>query len=232
MKIDKEINDTLKKLYCPEYYNNKIGKYKTLIEINFILGQIASSEKKIRILDIGGGSGRISHLLIKLGFDNILLFDLSKDHVDGAKKLNIDAYCIDFYNFNSSEQFDLIIANEITQFVPIHDLVIFAQKYLKLKGKLIFVYLNPKSYRQFIKRLLDPDKMHQKSYLSPELTNSLLIQNGFKLKNNLGYMWQVVGSHSNSILVKFFALIERVFLLQFWIKRSPWIIASYQKDSD
>jgi hypothetical protein len=55
MKLEEMIEDTLQNLYNPEYYNNEIGKYKTLIEINFILEQITSSDKKVRILDAGGG---------------------------------------------------------------------------------------------------------------------------------------------------------------------------------
>lgn len=223
------IEDTLQNLYNPEYYNNEIGKYKTHIEINFILKEITLSDTKLRILDAGGGSGRISHLLSKLEFDNILLFDISEQHVLGAKKLGIDAHCVDFHDFHSAEQFDVIIANEITQFVGIHDLVSFAKKYLKINGLLIFVYLNPKSFRQLIKIFLNPSKRLQPSYLSPPILNSQMIKNGFKLKHSLGYMWQIVGGHSNSILVKFFAYFERTFQLHQWLNRSPWIISSYQR---
>jgi 2-polyprenyl-3-methyl-5-hydroxy-6-metoxy-1,4-benzoquinol methylase len=117
-----------------------------------------------------------------------VLFDISEEHVNGAKKLSIDARCVDFFDFDSSEQFDVIIANEITQFVPVHNLISFAKKFLKMDGLLIFVYLNPKSFRQLIKRLLNPSKKLQPSYLTPVTMNSLMIKNDFKLKDSLGYM--------------------------------------------
>ena len=40
MKLEEMIEDTLQNLYNPKYYYNEIGKYKTRVEINFILDQI------------------------------------------------------------------------------------------------------------------------------------------------------------------------------------------------
>ena len=165
---------------------------------------------------------------MKNGYQNILLIDNSKEHVQFAQNLGINAKCIDFFDFYPDGLFDIIIANEITQFVPISDLIIFAKKYLVKKGIFMFVYLNPKSFRQSIKIFIFPQKKKQLHYITPQKINSQM-KNDFELLQNLGYMWQVVGSHSNSYLVYIFSIIEKYLFLNKWIKRSPWIFACYRK---
>ena len=55
MRLNDEIKTILPKLYNPAYYNNRIGKYKTRIEVQFILEQLKGKGHNSKILDLGGG---------------------------------------------------------------------------------------------------------------------------------------------------------------------------------
>lgn len=59
-----------------EGYNNNTGHYRSKIELDFIGKNIQN--KKYKILDIAGGSGRISIPLLKYA-DNITVTDINAD---------------------------------------------------------------------------------------------------------------------------------------------------------
>ena len=177
---------------------------------------------------MGGGSGRLSLLLKLHGFENVILFDKSKPHIERARELGITAKCSNFHDFNDNEKYDLIIANEILQFISLEDLLIKTNSLLKEDGFIMVNYINPKSIRQRVKLLFKPEsRKHQ--YFHPFDFNKIWNESGFAVTLSKSYMWQVVGAHSNSILVYIFAFIEKILFLSKYISGGPWIICSLKK---
>jgi len=75
----------------PLGYKNRMGLYKTKMELEFIKSCLPNH--KLEILDIGGGSGRFALPLSKLNHD-VTTIDISKDAIDLAKhKGLIKSYC-------------------------------------------------------------------------------------------------------------------------------------------
>lgn len=174
---------------------------------------------------MGGGSGRLSLLMKTLGFSNIKLFDNSQPHVDRARALGIDAFFCDFYDFIDNQKYDLIIANEISQFIPMIDIIHKAENLLTKRGIIIVNYINPLSLRQIFKLNKSP-KLRKHQYFTPQEFRLLWTKAGFLLLHEKSYMWQIVSAHSNSKLVFLFALIEKIFFLSHNISRGPWIMVS------
>ncbi len=70
------------------------------------------SEKSIKILDMGSGSGIQAITCRKLGFKNITAVDINPESIDYLKKQNLKAIHSNLFNkINKNNKFDLIIFN-------------------------------------------------------------------------------------------------------------------------
>ena len=95
-------------------YDKECYTQGTAGECDFI-EQEAAHNKRIRILDIGCGTGRHTIELTKRGYANVVGVDLSESQITRAKekaaaeKLNIDFRVTDARNLPFDSEFDLII---------------------------------------------------------------------------------------------------------------------------
>lgn len=73
---------------------------------------LSNKNKKIKILDMGTGSGIQAETCKKLGFVDVLAIDINKYAVKNIKNKGINSNVSDlFSNINKKEKFDLIIFN-------------------------------------------------------------------------------------------------------------------------
>jgi ubiquinone/menaquinone biosynthesis C-methylase UbiE len=95
-------------------YDKECFTQGTVGECDFI-EQEAAHNKRLRILDIGCGTGRHAIELTKRGYTNVVGVDLSESQITRAKekalaeKLNIDFRVADARNLPFDSEFDLII---------------------------------------------------------------------------------------------------------------------------
>ncbi len=210
-------------------YNNRMGKYKTEAEYDFIEQNIIENSK---ILDVGGGSGRFSIPLHNLGND-VTVVEQSKEALKMLSEQNpaIKTVQSDFMEFECSRKFDIIIAIEVTIYFEDWDLF-FAKinSLLKKEGKFIFSVINPGSWRFLLRKFYNKfnDHSYFNYYYLSEIKN-LLSKNLFEINSMEGFYWLPFNLTSNNPLVDFFVKTERILGLNKIISQSPWIMISATK---
>ena len=95
----------------PQSYNNRMVYYKTKVEFDFI--NIYLTEK-MKILDIGGGSGRFAIPLHEAGY-NVTVVKRDSEAIDMLTNRCPEIRCIkgDFDKVEISQKYDLIISIEV-----------------------------------------------------------------------------------------------------------------------
>jgi 2-polyprenyl-3-methyl-5-hydroxy-6-metoxy-1,4-benzoquinol methylase len=210
-------------------YNNTIGRYRTAVELKFITKYI--SDENIKILDIAGGSGRIAIPLIKYAKD-ITVTDINTKAMQilDERDLGIKTIDGDFSETDFHHLYALILCIEGPDYFKDWD-EFFGKisSLLEERGKCIFTYTNPQSWRYMLRRIKSIKKDNRYHVLSFEELQKLLLRKGFEIKEIRGFNWMPFSVASNSPLVNFFAYIERKFKLYRWHSQSPWMLISIKK---
>ena len=90
-----------------DFYNEHVLKGQN-DDIEYYINQIKKYNVR-KVLVIGAGTGRVAIPISKYATVTAIDFDQARLEVLKEKNNNIDTICIDFLNFNSNEDFDLII---------------------------------------------------------------------------------------------------------------------------
>ena len=95
------------KYSCKRLYTSSLFKE----EFIFVLEQFGLSDRPRNILDLGGGTGEYSKMLMELGH-NVVLFDFSQVAIDKALEIGVsEAICGDFNSFDfKNRKFDVVFA--------------------------------------------------------------------------------------------------------------------------
>src|SRR5262245_49098078 len=97
----------------PRGYGNRIGRYRTKVESDFLFRHIGPPP--CRILDLGGGSGRFGGALAARGYD-VTLVDKNPEAVALAGKRGVQrALVSDLMDFRESG-FDGVVCMEVLQY--------------------------------------------------------------------------------------------------------------------
>lgn len=212
----------------PKGYKNRMGSYKTRIQLDFILKQI--KEKKMRILDIGGGSGRFA-IPIKLKGHDVTVIELDNNAINLLKKREdkIKTILMDFNDFITDTKYDIIICMEVLQYFPsycnsfkrIFDM-------LKNDGIFIFTVVNSSSWRYFLRKLKKHTNYNITSYRD---YLKLLKSNNFRIINKKGFQWIPLTVNSNSRMVLLFSYLEKILFLDKCFIQSPYLLFAVRKNS-
>lgn len=213
----------------PLAYNNKMGHYKFTIQYNFIMKHLVKNYKKI--LDVGGGSGRFAIPIFKSGRDITVL-----EQRDEALELllsrcpDIKTVCCDFLEYDCKEKFDFIFSIEVVNLINNWDLF-FEKIYYHLNpgGKFVFTTVNPKSWREKLRKL----HPHFQGYYHPidEVVN-IIQRHSLTIEEIKGFCWQPFKVNSNCLFIDFFAKIEVLFGLNYFISQSPFLILAVVKNDN
>jgi 2-polyprenyl-3-methyl-5-hydroxy-6-metoxy-1,4-benzoquinol methylase len=206
-------------------YSSKMGQYKTKTEFSFIEDHVKYFPEKSKILDIGGGSGRFSKKLVEKGFVSKII-DSSEIAVKIARERGIDAECIDFFDYDKVQKYNIILSIELLSYIENKSLF-FEKVHLLLEndGAFIFTAANPDSWRSLLRgNLSSKYKFHEQSlklYLDQ-------LKNNFEINEIKGFLWQPFSLTSDNFLIPFFEKIEK-YLFHNFLKQSPWWLFACSK---
>ncbi len=211
-------------------YNNEIGHYKFRREFNFIISNAKNNFDKI--LDIAGGSGRFA-IPLKDFSKKITVIDINQTaiHILNERDADINTICDDFIKTEFQETFSLILCIEaLGYFTNLEEFFNKIHSLLTPDGRFIFTYNNPSSWR-FLLRKLKHWKKGPYPYNEIKLKelNKILDKCNLNIENMSGMNWVPLPLSSNSKLVSFFEIIEKIFRLEKWYSQSPWILMSVKK---
>jgi len=215
-----------------EKYNNEMERYKFKREFEFVTkNKIVNFSK---VLDIAGGSGRLALPLSKFSTD-ITITDVSENAIRRLREKNskIKAIHSDFTSAQITSKFSLVICIEsISCFEDLNMFFSKVKSLMKNDGIFIFSCVNPKSWRYTLREIRHPrnEKKTCAEFTLNELNIILKTQN-LEIIQIEGMNWIPLSMKSNSIFVRLFDLVEKIFFLNKWISQSPWLLISVKKSS-
>lgn len=217
----------------PRGYANAMGRYKTRKELAFLLEHIHG--EKLRILDVGGGSGRFAAPLAERGH-SVTVADISEAALNILRDRNlpgITTVCGDFLTQTFDELFDVVTGIEsIQSFTSVRFEELFGKihSHLKPGGWFVFTELNSRSWRYAL-RALRGSRNVEYNVGRPDDYVAALRASGFDTIRMEGFVWMPFNASSNSPLVPLFVLIESTLGLGRWIGQSPWLLIAARKPS-
>jgi 2-polyprenyl-3-methyl-5-hydroxy-6-metoxy-1,4-benzoquinol methylase len=212
----------------PGGYANRMGRYRTIMESDFLLRHVGDSP--LRILDVGGGSGRLGEMLASRGHQ-VTLIDKNPDAIALAKEKGIErAVVCDIEDFNEAD-FDCAVCMEVIEyFEDCSPVISKANQFLKVGGTFVFCVLNSKSWR-FRLRNLRNDEYTAHAFSIEEIERCLKLH-GFEVTERQGFQWSLARTASDSVFVDISAQIEKSLGLQKWLAQSPWLLYACRKMAD
>lgn len=213
-------------------YNNRMGRYKTQSEFEFISKYIKSSQM---ILDIGGGSGRLAIPFNQDG-NKITVVDRDAEALSILRQRcpKITTVATDFieWDYEEKRSFDIILSIEVLLYIK--DWETYFNKVrnlLKDDGVFIFTATNKNSWRTILQRWREGQKANYNySVFSLNSYQIIIEKSSFKIDNGYGFLWIPCPINSNSMLVVFFSKLEKILHLNQFLKQSPWLIFALKKN--
>jgi SAM-dependent methyltransferase len=212
----------------PEGYANRIGRYRTDVESRFMFDHLGPAP--LRILDMGGGSGRFGGALSERGHD-VTLIDKDPQAVALAAKRGVPrAIVCDLLDFHESG-FDGVVCMEVIQYFDKCDTIFSkAAETLKAGGTFIFCATNSRSWRYRL-RNLKSNSTEVHAYTIAEIEDCLA-RHSFEVLGRKGFQWSLAQTGSDSRIVDASIWIEKGLGLHNWLSQSPWLLYACRKISE
>lgn len=207
----------------------RMGKYLTGVETGFIFKSIMPSQTYI-IMDVGTEAGRFSLLAsdknatvigIDIDFYALKRLKLKTKNVD---VIRADARKIPLKN----HIFDAIFMIEVLDYISdLEEALAECHRTLKSNATLVLSFGNNSSLKSQLR------KMQGKSYKhSYKRVVQSLSKTGFSVVRKMGYSWLPFSRTSESILIPFLAMLEKLFALRRIPSISPWVILHSVKSDE
>jgi len=198
----------------------RMGKYLTQMETDFIFKSITPSQTTI--MDIGAEAGRFSSLSSDKNA-TVIGIDISSY---GLKRLKLKTKDVDVIQADARKiplkdsTFDAIFMIEVLDYIlDLDETFAECHRTLKSNAMLIFSFGNKRSLKSQLK------KLHGKSYRhSYNSVMRSLSKTGFSVVRKMGYNWLPFGRTSESRLIPFLAVFEKLLALRRIPSLSPWVI--------
>jgi len=225
-ELDHQDGRYLWDLNHPQGYGNRMGRYRTRVEMDFIQRHLPPSP--LRILDVGGGSGRISAPLQALGHD-LTVLDRNPRALELARRNGLNRIVTgDLLNFDDTG-FQAAICMEVLEYFPDCSPVLAkCASFLQPGGTFIFCIINAQSWR-FKLQQLSKNHSGATGFTRAEI-QSLLARNGFRIIGQRGFQWSLARTGSNSPLISLFQCVEHSLALGQWLNQSPWLLYACRKN--
>ena len=199
----------------------RMGKYLTRMETNFIFKSITPSQN-CTIMDVGTEAGRFSSLASE---KNATVIGIDIDSY-GLKRLKLKTKNVDVIQADARKiplkdsTFDAIFMIEVLDYISdLDEALIECHRTLKSNAMLILSFGNKRSLKSQFREL------HGKSYRhSYNKVMRSLSKTGFSVVRKMGYSWLPFGRTSESRLIPFLAMLEKLFALRRIPSLSPWVI--------
>jgi SAM-dependent methyltransferase len=215
----------------PAAYANEMGRYRTERQLGFVLRFL--SRGGLRILDIGGGFGRLAVPLANLGHE-VTVVDEGERAVKSLVELKhprIKAVHGNILSFEPTTRFDLALGVDSIKYmtgVPLPELFSKFSRFLVPQGIFILAEMNTNSWRYKIARRLGRFSVYNIDSHAGYV--AALQKSRFKVVGASGSHWMPFRYNSNSFLVKHFARLEKMLRLERWISQSSWVMIAARND--
>jgi ubiquinone/menaquinone biosynthesis C-methylase UbiE len=184
-----------------------MGKYLTHMETRFVSGSIDTSQPHT-ILDVGAGAGKFS-LLVAENNAAVISIDIVSRYLQrlklkskNANVIQADARKIPL----KDETFDAVFMIEVLDYIPeLGEVLGEYHRTLKLDAPFVFSFGNKSSLKQKLRELRGKSYLH-----SYNRVMQCLSKTGFAVMRKMGYNWLPFGRTSESQLVPFLAVIEKL----------------------
>ena len=216
----------------PKTYNNAMGRYKTRKQLEFI--RRCLPRKGLRLLDLGGGNGRLAVPLADSGHQ-VTVLDESKLAIDLLRQEGHPRVgCIhsDILSLENSRAFDaayLVDALKYMTHASMGEIFSKVEGALADNGVFVLIEMNTGSWRYCANRILG--RVCEYNIGTHHAYLTALRQSGFEWLETQGSHWMPTTFNSDSSLVNVFALIERGLSLDRWADQSPWVMVAGRKIS-
>ena len=204
----------------------RMGKYLTQMETDFIFKSITPLQA-CTIMDVGTEAGRFSSLVSD---KKATVIGIDIDSY-GLKRLKLKNKDVDVIHADARKIplkdsiFDAIFMIEVLDYIPdLDEAFTECHRTLKSNALLIFSFGNKRSLKSQLR------KLHGKSYRhSYNRVMQSLSKTGFSVVKKMGYSWLPFGRTSESQLIPFLAMLEKILALRSIPSLSPWVIVNSVK---
>jgi|LGVE01.1.fsa_nt_gb 2-polyprenyl-3-methyl-5-hydroxy-6-metoxy-1,4-benzoquinol methylase len=188
-------------------------------------------DRKMKILDIGGGSGRFAIPLTEMGHC-VTVIDINEEALSILcnRNDNIEIINDNFEKFKNDGLFDMVLMIETISYFS--DLSLIFNKIhsmINVGANVIFTAPNANSLKYKIRQLIP--HYHYPGVRDYKTYKKLLIDCGFEIVDINAFNWLPFRVNTNSLLVPFFAEMEQVFHLNRWLTQGPELLFCARKIS-
>ena len=222
--------------YWEKVASTRWGDYITNIHKRAILRahDLSIFGKPATALEIGCEGGRWSKLLTDLGW-SMICTDINEKTLALCKKRIPTANCILVRSDENtlpceSESVGLLLCIEVCPVIQADWFIREAFRILQNAGLIVGVFYNRLSFRGFFVHTISKGKFDYYKLSYPSWRRKLL-DSGYSILYEEGYCWFPFRRASNSVLVPYFARLEKCLGLCKLPRISPWIVFIAQKSS-
>lgn len=216
----------------PLVYANAMGRYKTERQLSFIRQILPGNT--LRILDMGGGGGRVAIPLAQFGHD-VTVIDIAAEALDLLTSRighTVAVACCDLMSFAPSQTFDVALVIDTLKYVSEASVTqAFARvnSFLSPGGLIIVAEINRGSWRNRLSERAGRRDGFQYNIATAEGYRRALADAGFELVRERGFLWMPLPFNSDTKLVGAFERVEAALHLGRWVRQSPWLLIAARK---
>lgn len=216
----------------PRIYRNAMGRYKTQRQLAFI--RAALPGRAVRILDVGGGGGRLAIPLAEDGH-HVTVVDISAQALELLNRRTgdrVDLACSDLMSYAPSAPFHVaLVVDTLKYMAGASPTDVFAKvgSWLSPGGLLVIAEINEGSWRNHLSERLGRRQGRPYNIATAEGYRRALTAAGFKILAERGFLWMPLPFNSDSLLVGAFARLEAALGLGRWIDQSPWLLIAARR---
>lgn len=209
----------------PYGYGNRMGRYRTQVECDFMRGHLGVAPQ--RILDVGGGSGRLGQFFKDLGH-RVTVVDRNPLAIEMAAAKGLEGAVVCDVLAYDGRDFDVTVCMEVIEYFPqCAPVIAKCAEFTKPGGIFLFCIINAQSWRFQLQRLKNNE--HKANAFSLAEVEAATSAAGFEIIERRGFQWCLAPTGSDSRMVTVSVAFERWFGLQRWHSQSPWLLYACRK---
>lgn len=216
----------------PLVYRNEMGRYKTDRQLSFVRAVLA--RERMRILDVGGGGGRVAIPLAQLGHD-VTVIDISAEALDLLRSRTgerVAVACSDFMSFAPAATFEVTVVIDTLKYVSeasVSEVFAKINSFLAPGGVFVIAEINQGSWRNRLSERLGRRGGLRYNIATADGYRRALAGAGFETMQEQGFLWMPLPFNSDSPLVRSFERVETALHLGKWVRQSPWLLIAARK---
>lgn len=211
----------------PSVYGNAMGRYKTARQLAFVQELVGS--RGARIVDVGGGAGRLAIPLARLGHD-VTVVDPSAEALGSLAQRSggkVRTVCGDLMSFAPQRSYDAALLVDTLKYLrdtPVERALAKLASLVGPGGLVVVAEINGGSWRNRVSELAGRRRGLPYRIDSAAGYRRALRGAGLEVVRERGMVWMPLPFNSDSRLVGVLARAETLLGLDRWIGQSPWLL--------